>query len=108
VADGYIHTVYKSDEWINEVEGGGAFGGAHATKEAAVEAGRARARADKTECRPGVAPAGCTANAGQRRSRTPAPAPIPATARKIATGSCQLALAFTSYTTVERSLLFPK
>jgi hypothetical protein len=49
MADGFIHTAYKNDEWINEVEGGEAFGGAHPTKEAAVSAGRARAQQDKTE-----------------------------------------------------------
>jgi hypothetical protein len=49
MADGFIHTLYKNGEWINEVEGGSAFGGSHATKEDAVAAGRARAKADETE-----------------------------------------------------------
>ena len=49
MADGFIHTVFKNDEWINEVEGGSEFGGSHATKEDAVAAGRARAQQDKTE-----------------------------------------------------------
>jgi hypothetical protein len=49
VAKGFIHTVWKSERWINEVEEGDEFGGPHATKDAAVEAGRARAKADKTE-----------------------------------------------------------
>jgi hypothetical protein len=49
MAKGFIHTVYKNDQWINEVEEGDAFGGTHATKEAAVSAGRARAQQDKTE-----------------------------------------------------------
>jgi len=49
MADGFIHTVYKSGEWINEVVGGDSFGGAHATKEEAVAAGRDRAKQDKTE-----------------------------------------------------------
>ena len=49
MADGFIHTVYKHDHWINEVEGGSAFGGVHSTKEEAVSFGRARARQDKTE-----------------------------------------------------------
>jgi len=49
MADGFIHTVWKSEEWINEVEGGSAFGGGHGTKEEAVAEGRARAEADKTE-----------------------------------------------------------
>jgi uncharacterized protein DUF2188 len=49
VAKGFVHTVYKNGEWINELEEGDAFGGAHATKEQAVEAGRARAQQDNTE-----------------------------------------------------------
>jgi Uncharacterized protein conserved in bacteria (DUF2188) len=49
MAKGFIHTVYKNDQWINEVEEGEAFGGVHATKDEAVQAGRARARQDKTE-----------------------------------------------------------
>jgi hypothetical protein len=47
---GFIHTVYKENKWINEVEEGNEIGGAHAaTKEAAVAAGRARAQQDNTE-----------------------------------------------------------
>jgi Uncharacterized protein conserved in bacteria (DUF2188) len=49
MAKGFIHTVYKDGEWINEVEEGSAFGGAHATKDEAVSAGRARAQQDNTE-----------------------------------------------------------
>lgn len=49
MAKGFIHTVWKSEEWINEVEEGPEFGGSHATKEEAVAAGRRRAQADKTE-----------------------------------------------------------
>jgi Uncharacterized protein conserved in bacteria (DUF2188) len=49
MADGFIHTVSKDGQWINEVEGGNAFGGTHATKDEAVAAGRARAEANKTE-----------------------------------------------------------
>jgi hypothetical protein len=49
VARGFIHTVFKDNQWINEVEEGNAFGGAHATKEEAVSAGRARAERDQTE-----------------------------------------------------------
>lgn len=49
MAKGFLHTVWKREQWINELEGGSEFGGAHATKEAAVEAGRVRAMADKTE-----------------------------------------------------------
>lgn len=49
MAKGFIHTVYKDDQWVNEVEEGEEFDGPHATKDAAVEAGRTRAKADKTE-----------------------------------------------------------
>ena len=49
MADGFVHTVYKNDQWVNEIEGGSDFGGSHATKEEAVAAGRARAQQDKTE-----------------------------------------------------------
>jgi hypothetical protein len=49
VAQGFLHTVFKNGQWVNEVEDGEEIGGSHATKEAAVEAGRARARQDKTE-----------------------------------------------------------
>lgn len=49
MAKGFIHTVYKNEQWINELEEGSEFGGAHATKEDAVAAGRERAKQDKTE-----------------------------------------------------------
>ena len=49
MANGFIHTVPKGKQWVNEVEGEGAIGGAHATKEEAVLVGRARASQDKTE-----------------------------------------------------------
>jgi hypothetical protein len=49
VAKGFIHTVYKNEQWTNELEEGDEFGGVHATKEEAVAAGRSRARQDKTE-----------------------------------------------------------
>lgn len=49
MADGFIHTVHKDGQWINEVEGDGEIGGVHATKDEAVSVGRARARQDKTE-----------------------------------------------------------
>jgi Uncharacterized protein conserved in bacteria (DUF2188) len=49
VAQGFIHTVYKNEQWVNEVEEGAEFGGSHGTKEDAVAAGRERARQDKTE-----------------------------------------------------------
>lgn len=49
MADGFIHTVFKGGQWINEVEGGTDFGGSYANKEEAVAAGRGRAKQDKTE-----------------------------------------------------------
>jgi hypothetical protein len=49
MADGFVHTVYKNEQWINEIEGGAEFGGSHATKEEAVAASRSRAQSDKTE-----------------------------------------------------------
>lgn len=49
MADRFVHTVYKDDQWINEIEEGSAFGGPHATKEEAASAGRRRAQADQTE-----------------------------------------------------------
>jgi hypothetical protein len=49
MADGFVHTLFKDDQWINEVEGGAQFGGAHSTKDDAISAGRARAKAEGTE-----------------------------------------------------------
>ena len=49
MADGFVHTVYKNDQWVNEFEGGTQVGGVHATKEEAVSIGRAAAQHDKTE-----------------------------------------------------------
>ena len=49
MAKGFIHTVYKDEQWVNEVEEGDSIGGVHMTKEEAVEVGRARARQDQTE-----------------------------------------------------------
>jgi hypothetical protein len=49
MAKGFVHTVYKNNEWINELEEGDQFGAAHATKEEAVSAGLRRAQDDQTE-----------------------------------------------------------
>jgi hypothetical protein len=49
MADGFVHTVYKNGQGVNESEGGEEFGGSHSTKEETVAAGRARAQQDKTE-----------------------------------------------------------
>ncbi len=49
MADGFIHTVFKDGQWVNELEGGAAFGGGYANKDEAVAAGRGRAKQDKTE-----------------------------------------------------------
>src|SRR5207253_545042 len=40
MANGSIHTVPKGSQWVNEIEGEGAIGGSHATKEEAVLVGR--------------------------------------------------------------------
>jgi hypothetical protein len=48
VADGYVHTVYKDGEWVNEIEGGDEAS-RHATKDEAVERGREIARQRQTE-----------------------------------------------------------
>ena len=47
MANGFVHTVYKNNQWINEVEGDGEIGGVHAAKEeqsalAAPECNRTR------------------------------------------------------------------
>jgi hypothetical protein len=48
VADGYVHTVYKDGEWVNEVEGGDEVS-RQTTKDEAVERGRELARQRQTE-----------------------------------------------------------
>jgi hypothetical protein len=48
VADGYVHTVYKDGEWVNQIEGGDEVS-RHATKDEAVERGRELARQRQTE-----------------------------------------------------------
>ena len=49
MADGFIHTVWKDDEWQNEVEGGDRIPGRDENKKEALEAGRSRALAVETE-----------------------------------------------------------
>jgi len=49
MADGFVHTTYKDDRWVNTIEGASDLSGTHATKEAAVAAGREEARRRKTE-----------------------------------------------------------
>jgi hypothetical protein len=49
MADGFVHTVFKGQQWVNEIEGGDVFGATHSSKEAAVAAGHARAMQDRTE-----------------------------------------------------------
>jgi len=49
MADGFVHTVYKNGQWVNEFESGSEVGGSHSTKDEAVFAGRARAQQDNTE-----------------------------------------------------------
>lgn len=48
MATGFVNTVYKNDQWVNEIEGNGSTS-SHATKEDAVAAGRAQAKQSKTE-----------------------------------------------------------
>jgi hypothetical protein len=48
MARGWVHTVHKNGAWVNEIEEGAKLS-EHATKEAAVAAGRAEAIARKTE-----------------------------------------------------------
>ena len=48
MARGWIHTVHKNGQWVNEVEGGGVLS-SYSTKEQAVEAGRVAAQSAKTE-----------------------------------------------------------
>lgn len=48
MARGWIHTVHKGGQWVNEVEGGEILS-RHSTKESAVAAGRVQAIRSKTE-----------------------------------------------------------
>jgi Uncharacterized protein conserved in bacteria (DUF2188) len=48
VARGWVHTVHRGGVWFNEIEGDEPFS-SHATKDEAVFAGRAQARASRTE-----------------------------------------------------------
>jgi len=49
MAAGYVHTVYKRDTWITEIEDGDELPGSYATKEVAVSAAREEAINRKTE-----------------------------------------------------------
>jgi Uncharacterized protein conserved in bacteria (DUF2188) len=49
VAKGFVHTVYKRETWLNEIEEGQELSGTYATKDEAVSAGRVRAKSEKTE-----------------------------------------------------------
>jgi hypothetical protein len=49
MAEGFVHTVYKNEEWVNEIELGDVVGGPHDTKEEAVTRGRELAMQRKTE-----------------------------------------------------------
>ncbi len=49
VAAGFVHTVYKQGNWLNEIKGQSEITGHFATKEAAVLAGREEAIDRKTE-----------------------------------------------------------
>jgi hypothetical protein len=32
MADGFVHTVYKNDQWVNEIEGNGSVGSSRRMK----------------------------------------------------------------------------
>ena len=49
MATGFVHTVYKDGNWINQLEEQEALAGTFATKEDAAAAGRAAAVLRKTE-----------------------------------------------------------
>lgn len=49
MARGWIHTVYRDGQWVNEKEGASRASTAHATKSEAVARGRQLAIAAKTE-----------------------------------------------------------
>ena len=49
MADGFIHTVHKNGEWLNEIEDGNELPGSFPTKEAAAAQGRLEAVNAKTE-----------------------------------------------------------
>jgi len=49
VARGFVHTVYKNETWINQLEEGNELPGTYETKAAAVAAGRSQAMSDHTE-----------------------------------------------------------
>jgi hypothetical protein len=49
MAEGFVHTVFKNEQWINELELGDQVSGPHDTKEDAVERGRSIAMERKTE-----------------------------------------------------------
>jgi len=49
VGAGFVHTVYKRETWLNEIEDGEELAGSYATKEVAVSAGREEAIDRKTE-----------------------------------------------------------
>ena len=45
MAEGFVHTVHKGGQWVNELEGGAEFGGTHSTKNRLllpVESGRCK------------------------------------------------------------------
>jgi hypothetical protein len=49
MARGWIHTVHRNGQWVNEVEGGERASSAHATKDEAVARGRQLAQNQATE-----------------------------------------------------------
>ena len=49
MAKGYVHTVYQQGNWLNEIEDQREITGHYSTKDAAVKAGRLKAKNRKTE-----------------------------------------------------------
>jgi uncharacterized protein DUF2188 len=49
MAEGFVHTVHKDGDWLNELESGGPLPGHFPTKESAVKAGREQAIERSTE-----------------------------------------------------------
>jgi hypothetical protein len=45
MADGFVHTVYKAGNWVNETEGGSDLAGTFSTKEDAAPKGVKRGNA---------------------------------------------------------------
>ena len=49
MAEGFVHTVWNNEQWVNELELGDVVSGPHDSKEDAVDRGRELAMQRKTE-----------------------------------------------------------